>query len=64
MVFTFQVSPLETPYLISSPPASLRVPSPRASPPWHPPTLGHRAFTGPRASPLIDSVQSHPLLYM
>ena len=34
------------------------------SPPWHPPTLGHWAFTGPRASPPIDAQQGHPLLHM
>jgi hypothetical protein len=26
--------------------------------------LGHRAFTGPRASPPIDDQQSHPLIYI
>jgi hypothetical protein len=31
---------------------------------WHFPTLGHRAFTGPRASPCIDDLQGHPLLHM
>jgi hypothetical protein len=31
---------------------------------WHSPTLGHRAFTRPRASPLIDVLQGHPLLHM
>ena len=33
------------------------------SPPWHSPTLGHRAFTGPRSSPPIDVWQGHPLLH-
>jgi hypothetical protein len=32
--------------------------------PWHSPTLGHRAFIGQRASPLIDVPQGHPLLHM
>ena len=32
-------------------------------PPWHAPTLGNWAFTGPRASP-IDARQCHPLLHM
>ena len=32
--------------------------------PWHSPTLGHGVFTGPRASPLIDVWQGHPLLHM
>jgi hypothetical protein len=31
---------------------------------WHSPTLGHRAFTGPRASPPIDDRLGHPLLHM
>jgi hypothetical protein len=31
---------------------------------WHYPTLGHRAFTGQRASPLTDVQQGHPLLNM
>jgi hypothetical protein len=29
---------------------------------WHSPTLRHRAFVGPRASPLIDVWQDYPLL--
>jgi hypothetical protein len=31
---------------------------------WHSPTLGHQAFTGPRASSPIDVQQGHPLLHM
>jgi hypothetical protein len=31
---------------------------------WHSPTLGHRAFTRPRVSPLIDVPQGHHLLHM
>ena len=31
---------------------------------WHSPTLGHRAFKGPRASSPIDVQQGHPLLNM
>ena len=31
---------------------------------WHSPILGHRAFTGPRASPPIDDQLGHPLLHM
>ena len=49
------------------PPASRKVfphPPTSASPPWHSPTLGHQAFTGPRASPPIDTQQGHPLLYI
>jgi hypothetical protein len=46
----FLVSPLKIPYpfillLLTNPPTP-------ASLPWHSPTLGHRAFTAPRASPL------------
>jgi hypothetical protein len=32
--------------------------------PWHSPTLGHQAFTGPRVSSPIDTPQGHPLLHM
>ena len=32
--------------------------------PQHSPTLGHQAFTRPRASPLIDAQQGHLLLNM
>ena len=68
MLFPFSVSPPETPYPILPPPASMRVLShPHnhpTSPPWHCPTLGHQAFTGPRASPPIDVTQGHPLLNM
>ena len=31
---------------------------------WHSPTLGHWAFTGPRAFPHFDDGQGHPLLHM
>ena len=31
---------------------------------WHSPTLGHQAFTEPRASLLIDVQWVHPLLHM
>jgi hypothetical protein len=58
MLSPFLVSPRETPYPIHPPsPTS-------ASPPWHSPTLGERAFTGPRASPAIDALQGHALLYI
>jgi hypothetical protein len=39
------------------------LPTPTSSP-CYSPTLGHRAFTGPRASPPIDVWQGHPLLHM
>jgi hypothetical protein len=32
--------------------------------PWSSPTLGHRAFTGSRASPPIDNQLGHPLVHM
>jgi hypothetical protein len=35
-----------------------------ASQPSHSPTLGHRAFTGPRTSSPTDVQQGHPLLHM
>jgi hypothetical protein len=35
-----------------------------AFPPWHSPTLGHQAFTGPRASPPIDAQQGYPMLHV
>ena len=61
----------ETPELILPPPASVEgAPPPCTHPltptflPWHSPTLQHRAFTGPRASPPIDAQQGHSLLHM
>jgi hypothetical protein len=32
--------------------------------PWHSPILGHRTFTGPRASPSIDERGGYPLLHL
>jgi hypothetical protein len=68
MLSPFPVPPHpKTPYPISPLPASMRMfphlPTP-ASPPWHFPTLGRQAFTGPRTSPPIDARQGHPLLHM
>ena len=66
--FTFQilspilVSPLKTP--IPSPLPMLTNPSTPASLSWHSSTLGHQAFTRPRAFPPIDVQQDHPLLHM
>ena len=54
--------PLWTPHPIPLP--LLTNPPTPASLSWHSPTLGHRAFTRPRASPLIDVPQGHPLLHM
>jgi hypothetical protein len=31
---------------------------------WHSPTVGHSAFSGPRAFPPIDVQQGYPLLHM
>jgi hypothetical protein len=41
-------------------------PNPPTPTPWprHSPILGHRSFTGPRASPSIDDLLGHPLLHM
>jgi hypothetical protein len=35
-----------------------------ASLPSHSPTMGHRDFTGPRTSSLIDACQGHPVLHI
>jgi hypothetical protein len=58
----FLVSPLKTLYPIPLP-LFTNPPSP-TSLSWHSPTLGHRAFSGPCASPPIDVQQGHPLLQM
>jgi hypothetical protein len=52
--------PLQKPP-IPSPLPLLTNPSTPASWPWQSPTLGHRAFTGPRASPSIDDWLGHPI---
>ena len=47
-------------------PASMRMfhlPPTHSSLPWHSPTLGQRAFTGPTTSPPIDARQDHSLLH-
>ena len=61
MLFPFLVSPLKTLY----PLPCLHTNSPTPSS-WsqHSPTLGHRTFTGQRASPPIDDQQVRPLLHM
>ena len=66
-VIPFPGIPLGATYPIPSPAASMRVfphPPTSTSVPWHSFTLGHPAFTGPRASPPIDARQGHPLLHM
>jgi hypothetical protein len=57
----FLVSPSKIPY--SPHPMCTNLPTP-SSWSWHPPTFGHRTFTGQKASPPIDDQQSHPLLHM
>ena len=63
MLFSFLISPQRTPYpLALALPLLTKPPSP-ASWPWHYPILGHRTFTGPKASPPIDDQLGHPLLH-
>ena len=47
-----------------SPPLPAPQPTTPVSWPWHPLVLGHRTFTGPRASPPTDDLLGHPLLHM
>ena len=49
--------------ILSPLPMLINPPTP-TSWPWHSPTLGHRAFIGPRASPPIDDRLGYPLLHM
>lgn len=60
--------PSETLYIIPLPSASTSVfphsPIHSCLPTFHTPTPGHRAFIGPRVSPLIDAQQGHSLLHM
>ena len=62
MLSPFLVSSLKTP--ISSPLPLLSNPPTPAPLSWHSPTLGHQAFSGPRASPPMDVQQGPPLLHM
>ena len=62
MLSPFLVSSPKTPYPLPLP--LLPSPPTPTSWPWHSPTLGHRTFTGPRASPLIDVPQGYSLLHM
>ena len=61
MLSPFLVFPLKIPYLLTPPPASQ---------PTHSifvgnfPILGHRTFTGPKASSPIDDSLGRPLLHM
>jgi hypothetical protein len=56
------VAPLKIPYPLTPSPA----PQPTYSHSWslHSPILGHRTFTGLRASPPIDERLGHPLLHI
>ena len=58
MLSPFLVSPLKNPYPLPTPPAPQPTHSHSWS--WRSLILGHRAFTGPRASPLIV-LQGHHL---
>jgi hypothetical protein len=62
MLSHFLVPTLKTP--IPYPLPLLNNPPTPASLSWHSPTLGPWAFTGPRASPLIDVQQGHTLIHM
>ena len=61
-VIPFPGFPCENP--LFPPPYTHTNPPTPASWPWHSPTLGHRAFTGPRASSPIDDRLGHTLLHM
>jgi hypothetical protein len=59
--YSLSLFPLWKPLIPS--PFTLLTNSPTpASWPWHSPILGHRTFTGPRASPPIDDQLGHLLL--
>ena len=60
MLSPFLVSPPKIPYPLPLP----LFPTYSHSWSWHSPTLGYRAFTGPRAFPPIDDQLGHPLLHM
>jgi hypothetical protein len=62
MVSPFLVSPQKIPYPLPPPPALQPTYSHSWS--WNSPILGHRTFTGSRASPLIDDQLGHPLLHI
>jgi hypothetical protein len=62
MLSPFLVSPLKVPYPLPPPPGPQSTHSHSQS--WHSPILGHRTFTGPRASPPIDDRLGHPQLHI
>ena len=59
MLSPFLVSPLKICYPLTLP---AHYPTNSHSWSWNSPILGHRAFTGPRASPLIDDWLGHHVL--
>jgi hypothetical protein len=73
-LFTFRMLPLSRFPLLKPPiPSSLPLllcrcfpthPLTPSSLPFHSPTLGYWAFTGPRTTPLIDAWQVYPLLHV
>jgi hypothetical protein len=62
MLSPFLVSPLKNPSLLPTSPAPQ--PTQSHSQSWPSPILGHRTFTGHRASPPIDDPLGHPLLHI
>jgi hypothetical protein len=67
MLSPFLVSPSKIPCPLPLPPSPTSpAPQPTHSHSWswHSPILGHRAFTGRRASPPIDDWLGHHLLHM
>jgi hypothetical protein len=62
-VIPFYDFPFKNP-LSPSPIILLTNPPTPASWPWHSPILGHKTFTGQRASPPIDDLLGHLLLHM
>ena len=63
MLSSFLVSPLKNHLPPRTFPLITNPPTPTFWP-WHSPTLGRRAFTGPRVSTPIDDQLGHPLLHM
>jgi hypothetical protein len=49
---------------LPSPPPPVNQPTHSASLSWDSPTLGHQAFSGPRATPPTDVQKGHTLLHM
>ena len=67
LIFSLFIFQMLSPFLVSPyplpKPLQTNTPTP-TSRPWYSPTLGHRAFTGPKASPPIDDRLGHTLLHM